>query len=42
MTYAELAYEEVPLDVEYVNGFTREKLMEDAIERWEEGKVCLS
>lgn len=41
MTYAELVYEEVPVDEEYVNGFTREKLMVDTIERWGEGKVCL-
>lgn len=41
VTYAELAYQELAFDGDYVNGFTREKVMMDAVERWRAEKVCL-
>jgi hypothetical protein len=41
VTYAEIAYQELPLDGEYVNGLTRERVMMDAMERWRKGEVCL-
>jgi len=40
VTYAELAYQELSLDSEYVKKFTRESLMMAALEKRKEGKIA--